>query len=440
MQPTPVQAPSPTAALLAGMSPAERASSLAAFAFPALSLCLPSGYSWGATLLLLAALLTSRHWWHRPADWTQLRWLVAAVVFMGMDWLIDALISQGSWRGLDKPLKYFLALPCLFFVLRYPPRPRALWAGLAVGASLSGLVSLYQYLVQGMWRTEGFTNAIQYGNLSLLMAIMCLIGAMTWPEGPRRLAWRLALGVGMVLGLVASLLSQARGGWLSLVFILPVLVWLVRRYIPLKRLLVALGALGLSLALLVAAMGPTLLHRLTLAVDEVRQYETTGHSDNSVGQRLAHWKAAWHMGLQRPLLGWTQAGYEQEKQRLVAAGEAPAVVLVYGHAHNEFVDVFAKRGLLGLFSVLGLYAAVLWLFWPRLGQALSPERQGLQLAALMMPLAYLGFGLTQAFLGHNSGTMFYLFMTLLMYGALRPPQAAGPAAATPPPASASPMA
>ncbi|MDD0811219.1 O-antigen ligase family protein [Curvibacter sp. RS43] len=426
MQPTSPSTAPPGPVSAGEWSPAERASSLAAFALPALSLCLPSGYSWGATLLLFASLLTVRHWWHRPPDWAQLRWLVAALVFMGLDWLVDAVISQGSWRGLDKPLKYFLALPCLFFVLRYPPRPRALWAGLAVGASLSGLVSLYQYLVQGMWRTEGFTNAIQYGNLSLLMAVMCLVGAMMWPEEPRRLAWRLALGVGMVLGLVASLLSQARGGWLSLLFILPVLVFLVRRYIPLKRLLLAMAALGLSLVVLVGALGPTLVHRLELAVDEVRQYETTGHSDNSVGQRLAHWKAAWHMGLQRPLLGWTQAGYEQEKHRMVAAGEAPAAVLVYGHAHNEFLDVFAKRGLLGLFSVLGLYGSVLWLFWPRCDQALSPERQGLQLAALMMPLAYLGFGLTQAFLGHNSGTMFYLFMSLLMYGALRQPEPALP--------------
>jgi len=38
---------------------------------------------------------------------------------------------------------------------------------------------------------------------------------------------------------------------------------------------------------------------------------------------------------------------------------------------------------------------------------------------LSLPVLYLGFGLTQAFLAHNSGNMFYLFMVMLLYAALR---------------------
>lgn len=400
---------------------ARQVCTVSAFLLPALSLCLPSGYSWGAALLLLAALVAAPRWWHRPLHWPRTRWLVAVLLFVGIDWLIDAIISQGSWRSLDKPLKYFLALPCLFFALRFPPRPRALWAGLAVGACLSGAVALYQYGVLGEWRAEGFTNAIQYGNLSLLMAMMCLVGAITWQTGPGAWRWRGALGLGVVLGLTASLLSQSRGGWLALVFALPALVLWLRHRVPTGRLLGALAALAVCLGVLVTAMGPTLKQRLEQAVSEARQYEELGTSENSVGQRLAHWRLAWNMGLQKPLLGWTLAGYEQEKKRLVGAGQAPAEVLKYGHAHNEFLDVFAKRGLLGLSSVLALYGVVLWLFWPRAACRLPPERHALQLAALMLPLCYLGFGLTQAFLGHNSGTMFYLFVTLLLYAALQAP-------------------
>ncbi|MBV8617524.1 MAG: O-antigen ligase family protein [Curvibacter sp.] len=399
-------------------------SSLAAFVLPALSMALPSGYSWGAALLLLAALFTVPQWWRRPESWPETRWLVAAVVFMGVDWLIDAIISQGSMRGLDKPIKYFIALPCLFFVLRYPPRPRALWAGLVAGATLSGLVALYEYLVLHMDRAEGFTNAIQYGNLSLLMGLMCLVGALTWPAGPGRRGWRIALGVGVALGFTASLLSQSRGGWLALLFVLPLLVLLVRHRLPTAHLAASLGALILLVLSLVVVLGHTVTSRLELAVDEARSYETTGGADNSVGQRLAHWRVAWTMGLQKPLLGWTQAGYEEEKKRMVAAGEAPPVVLIYGHAHNEFLDVFAKRGLVGLSSVLALYGVLLWMFWPRRGCGASDERKCLELAGLMMPLSYIGFGITQAFLGHNSGTMFYLFMALLFHAALLAPEPA----------------
>ena len=397
-------------------------SSLAAFLMPALSMALPSGYSWGAALLLLTSLFTLPQWWRRPPSWPQTRWLVAALVFMGVDWLIDAIISQGSLRGLDKPIKYFIALPCLFFVLRYPPRPRALWAGLVAGSVSSGAVALYEYGVLHMERAEGFTNAIQYGNISLLMGLMCLVGALTWPEGSGRRCWRIALSCGVVMGFVASLLSQSRGGWLALVFVLPLLVLLVRQRLPTAHLVASLGALILLVLSLVAVLGHTVTGRLELAIDEARSYETTGGADNSVGQRLAHWRVAWTMGLQKPLLGWTQAGYEEEKKRMVAAGDAPPVVLIYGHAHNEFLDVFAKRGLVGLSSVLALYGVVLWMFWPRRGCQASPERKSLELAGLMMPLSYIGFGITQAFLGHNSGTMFYLFMAMLIHAALQSPE------------------
>ena len=397
-------------------------SSLAAFLMPALSMALPSGYSWGAALLLLTSLFTLPQWWRRPPSWPQTRWLVAALVFMGVDWLIDAIISQGSLRGLDKPIKYFIAWPCLFFVLRYPPRPRALWAGLVAGSVSSGAVALYEYGVLHMERAEGFTNAIQYGNISLLMGLMCLVGALTWPEGSGRRCWRIALSCGVVMGFVASLLSQSRGGWLALVFVLPLLVLLVRQRLPTAHLVASLGALILLVLSLVAVLGHTVTGRLELAIDEARSYETTGGADNSVGQRLAHWRVAWTMGLQKPLLGWTQAGYEEEKKRMVAAGDAPPVVLIYGHAHNEFLDVFAKRGLVGLSSVLALYGVVLWMFWPRRGCQASPERKSLELAGLMMPLSYIGFGITQAFLGHNSGTMFYLFMAMLIHAALQSPE------------------
>ena len=130
------------------------------------------------------------------------------------------------------------------------------------------------------------------------------------------------------------------------------------------------------------------------------------------------------MGLERPLLGWGRSGYVAEKARRVAAGQAPASVLQFTHAHNEAFDLFAKRGLLGV-AVLGLFYAVpLWLFWPRRQRifdsagTLDREALGLCLVGLLLPLSYIGFGLTQVFLAHNSGNVFYLFMCLLLHAVL----------------------
>ena len=53
----------------------------AAFMVPGLALCVPSGYSYGAALLLLAALASAPAWWRRPAPRTAW-WLTAAPGFV----------------------------------------------------------------------------------------------------------------------------------------------------------------------------------------------------------------------------------------------------------------------------------------------------------------------------------------------------------------------
>ncbi|MNT43125.1 hypothetical protein D3C72_1795810 [compost metagenome] len=107
------------------------------------------------------------------------------------------------------------------------------------------------------------------------------------------------------------------------------------------------------------------------------------------------------------------------------AGRASASVLGYDHAHNEVLDMFAKRGLIGVALLLVFYAVPLAIFWPtRRRMAQCPgtpmDRQILYLRMLgtMVPLCYMGFGLTQVFFAHNSGHMFYVYMLVVLLGAL----------------------
>ena len=64
------------------------------------------------------------------------------------------------------------------------------------------------------------------------------------------------------------------------------------------------------------------------------------------------------------------------------------------------------------------------LFWPRQRRVLDAAGRldrtalALCLVGVLLPLSYIGFGLTQVFLAHNSGNMFYLFMCPLVLAAL----------------------
>lgn len=395
----------------------ERGARLGAFMVPGLALWLPSGYSYGAALLLVTALALLPAWWGRGAPraaW----WLAASYAGMAGLWLLD---MGAHWASVDRPAKYLLAVPCLFYLMAFPPRTAWLWMGIAVGAVGAGLVGLYQVGLQHMPRATGFTNAIQYGNLSMLLAVMS--GLLLVVQWRRWVLWqRLLLASAALLGGTGSVLSQSRGGWLALLLLLPVCTWLLVRATGQRRMYWALCALVVAAAAL--SQMPAVEQRVDEARQEMQGYADRGDGQSSVGHRLAHWRLAWDMGWDRPLTGWGRAGYEAEKIRRVAASQAPPVVLQYSHAHNEVLDLFAKRGLPAVLMLLAFYGIPLVLLWPT--AARIRDRQGhmdrealsLCLVGVMLPLSYASFGLTQVFLAHNSGNMFYLFMGPLVLAAL----------------------
>jgi len=100
--------------------------------------------------------------------------------------------------------------------------------------------------------------------------------------------------------------------------------------------------------------------------------------------------------------------------------------LQFSHAHNELLDIFAKRGILGVVVLLIFYGVPLVLFWPTRRRVfpgaagvLDADGLCLRMIGVLLPVSYMGFGTTQVFLGHNSGTMFYLFMGMLVLAILQ---------------------
>lgn len=396
-----------------------QAASIGALMVPGMALWLPSGYSYGAAFIFMAALLGWRHWQMRPAP-SKAHALACVFISMAVLWGVDVW-DLATWGAMDRPAKYLVALPCLYFLMACPPKASFIWWGIAVGAAGSGLIGVYQTEFQGLPRATGFTNAIQYGGLSMLLALMAGLALLIrWP------AWRASARCGLIvalcLGVVGSVLSQSRGGWLMLVVLVPVLAAIVIRTTSSKA-----GYLGLVVLAFVAAGAsqlPLVEERVREAQTEVASFQERGEGQSSVGQRLAHWRLAWDMGWEKPMTGWGRVGYESEKARRVAVGLVHPFVLQFGHAHNEVLDMFAKRGLPGVAMLVVFYLVPAWIFWPtrrrtvdRFGQ-LDEDLLALSLIGVALPLSYIFLGLTQVFLAHNSGNMFYLFMCPIVLAAL----------------------
>lgn len=397
---------------------------LAAFLLPALALWVPSGYSYGALVLLLGALWFAPVWLRRRPEGRTLGLALLLLGMGGMWFLLSLDMGFGHW---DKGLKWMLGALCLLFTTSYPPRPKAFIMGLPIGCIGMGALALWQTLGLGMARATGYTNAIQWGNLALLLACLTAVPLVVfWREN--RWLWRVLMGLAIGLGVAASLLSQSRGGWLALVGVLA--LWLLLAWRIRPRLFVPLlgGAAGLLLVLaLVLGLTPRFKERIGLATAEISGYMDTGKENTSLGIRLGQYRLIAQLIPQKPWLGWGAHGFVTEMQRRVEAGEYGPEMMHFPQIHNDFLDVWVKVGILGVLLQATLFAWVLAMFWPsraRLGRYAedsTPWRNALALRVMgcVMPVAYLAFGMSQPFFNHNSGIMFFVFYVAVLWSALQ---------------------
>lgn len=394
-----------------------RYTGFATFTLGAGALSLPSGYSIGAVLLLLGSTLLL---FTRPKldlqrkDWIVIGALISYFAVLAFQNLLD---GQGI-KSFDSPSRYLLAVPALLLVMAYPPKLAWWWHGVALGGLTTGLLAAWQALVEGAGRATGLTQTIQYGNISLLLGLLCLAGLIWAREQRHRHLWSAWLLCGAMAGVLASLLSGSRGGWLAIVPVAAAFYWAYKNQFSLKlRLGCAAGVL-----LLVTAVYATpqlgVQQRVDAATSNIHDYLNASNRDTSVGLRFQMWQGAGQLFLEKPLLGWGEQGYRSAMRELALQGVISSRAGQFGHAHNEFMDTAAKRGIAGLAALLLLYVAPLLLFAQAMKSS-SASRRALAMAGMVLPLAYISFGMSQAFMAHNSGVMVYAFWLAAIWGLSR---------------------
>lgn len=395
------------------------AASVCLFAFAASLVSVPLGYAVTGLLSGLLALvagawvLTGRRW---QLDGEDALWL-GAVVLYALVWLADV-VRSGEWpvgelnRGFLLPLWPLLAVLVVMAWRSVPPSFTAWRLGIGLGALTAGGWALYERIVLDHARAGHLINAIPFGDLALLLGVLSAIALVDALEDHRRRRlWRWWLGAAAVAGLVASLASGTRGGWIAL----PVLIWLwygnFYRVVSRGTLILVTVLLALSLTVAVAVPHTGVAKRVDLAVEQLLGYFQAGEKATSVGIRLEMWRAGAHLIAERPLFGWGEGGLQQRRNELVDQGLIHPGVERYDQLHSDLIDTTARRGLIGLASLLLLYGMPLLLFARRLRPDRSSEVRALALSGIAVVAAFVDFGLTQTLLRDVHGLAGYLGLT-----------------------------
>ena len=278
--------------------------------------------------------------------WSVLIYIVA----IGISRLVH---DDESW--LIRNLLYILA----FFLLM--PRELVLVSvfklGSLIGGIAIGVLAMWQYH-NGMLRVEGFTNAILFAQGALILAILNSFFAQ---ESSTFFA-RCFYIISSIFAISAIYLSQSRGVWLALVVVVVFVLFVKAFKEPTKYFS---WFLILSCVLAIIFYESDILRtRIHESISEVNMMESNDYT-SSWGLRLMAWRSAWAGFVDNPLLGVGLDGFKTMQQQQLLDGIVNNFYVNYGmyHAHNQFMQNMAIRGILGLLAALAILVYPMMLFW-----------------------------------------------------------------------------
>jgi O-antigen ligase len=345
---------------------------------------------------------------------SEIRWVLIAFLLNFLYTLANLLLRAHEILGtLEKPSRMLFAVSALVCVLVLKPSRKSLWWGLMAGVFVGAVFIGYQRLAMGLERPGGLMNAITFGDLALCMGLLCLAAVIDF-RGTRQIVWPC---LAALAGLVGSIATGTRGGWVAL--IVAIVVFLKYSHVMRGRAVAAIGALAAALLLLTYFVPQTGVQaRVDQGIADVRDYAAGTAVNTSLGLRFELWKGAAALIRQHPLLGNGIISYKDGMLAEVEAGRLSALVLPREHLHNDALQALVTGGIAGfaiwlatLLAPLGFFLRVL-----RRHESAGKEEIALALAGLLLVLSYASFGLTEVIFWSVKASLFYILMVYVLMG------------------------
>lgn len=321
-------------------------------------------------------------------------------------------------KKLGKFFYLLFAIP-VYLIFRYVRFNQAFfWYGLVLGALVSGGVALHD-IVFGEFRlgyegrAHGVSHPIIFGDLSMLLGAMALAG-IGW-FGNKGNRWlKLFPVVAVVMGLLASVFSQARGGWVAIPVLLVIYVWYYSARV--SKLKVILAMLGLAVVLVAGYKIPHtgVASKLVTTYSNLERYFISDIDDvsraTSIGSRLEMWQASWQIFLENPLLGVGWGNYQENALALVNAGMRNPSAADWPHPHNQFLSSLVSGGVIGIVATLAIFFLPALVFFRVLNMSNETEdAKRMALVGLILVVSFAIFNLSESFLERSRTSGFLVF-------------------------------
>ena len=386
------------------------------FCFFTLLLVFPKGYNYGSTALLVASVLFVFYSIYKKFKIKEIIKQNNPIFFIVSLYFLIALffiiLHGDKFKLIDNPLRAFLFLSVIIFVIYTKIKFDVLLYSIPVGSFVAGLVALYQYYVLHLPSAFWEQMKIQSGDIAMSLGLFNFIIAL-YLFDIKKNRFALVTVIAGLFGVLASVLSLARGGWVGVPLIFVFVLYIYRNMISKKLLSVVLLSIlvgGISLSTNEQFMG-----RILDAKNNLIHYSENS-KDGSIGARLDMWKMGIYAFIEHPISGWNLNELDEYKKELADKGIVSHEILGFSHFHNQFIDELAKKGILGGVAIFGIFLVPLCSFY-RKQKRFSKNKKVKLLTTLgiIHVLATMSYCLTQTFLAHNSGNIFYFFVLIIFY-------------------------
>jgi len=339
--------------------------------------------------------------------------MMATWVFYPAFTALDLWFRTGwIWTHFQEPSRFLLILPIFLMVRRYGVSESAIRWGVFMGAVVAGCYAVYQKQILGIPRPSGGTSGLiaAFGDISLMLGVMSV--ALFQPLWRNKKRWALVALLALLLGVIGSLASGTKGGWISM----PVLFWvavdLLERPTYAKRFVV-LGGFFIVAAFMWFFV-PSIQDRVSVIVPAIYEYFVNGKvADDSAGIRLALWHSAVLIFMDNPLLGTGPGTFYAEKQALINEGLIPNVMPFLAGAHSQLFNSVVESGIFGPFLVYSIYGSFIWYC-----RFHFEKNKALAVTGILMALGFMDFGLVEVIWDINNAGVFYTVMMALIAGKL----------------------
>jgi O-antigen ligase len=354
--------------------------------------------------------------------------LYMSVAIFLLSVLLVAMFANGesfSKTSIGKFLYFLLIVPVYFGVKKIGVSRAAFWYGLAAGAMVSLMVALYDVAGHdSMLRARGINHPIIFGDLALLMGVMPMAG-LSWFRQQSR--WHVLIPFAALLaGLLASFLSQSRGGWVALPVLAIIFVWHYRAHVARWKIISGLVLLLIFVVTVYQVPQTGVRETIYTTIDHVGRYlesdVTSPDRATSIGSRFEMWRASWILFVEHPVFGVGWGRYQEQTQLLVNRGLINQMAADFPHPHNQFMSSLASGGITGFAGMLLLFIVLILIFWRGLvnSQGHDSDKLSFALAGVILVVSFFVFNLSESFMERSRTVAFVVFYAaILMAGSFK---------------------